>query len=99
MSTRTLDRGGRVGSAPGELHADVLVEDGREAPDARYAETDGDRAIAHASRRIMSDVTPAALKETALLVQEGTTSSKAFIRSRDQGFSHGAARVRCEVAE
>ncbi|MFF2777681.1 dihydropyrimidinase [Streptomyces sp. NPDC058052] len=159
MSTRTLIRGGLVVTASDELHADVLVEDGRvaalaahgsdaaagwtadrvldatdryvipggvdahthmelpfggtfasdtfetgtraaawggtttivdfavqsvghalrEGLDAWYAKADGNCAIDYAFHMIMSDVTPATLREMPLLVQEGITSFKLFM--------------------
>ncbi|MEU3610229.1 dihydropyrimidinase [Streptomyces sp. NPDC035033] len=159
MSTRTLIRGGLVVTASDELHADVLVEDGRvaalaahgsdaaagwtadrvldatdryvipggvdahthmelpfggtfasdtfetgtraaawggtttivdfavqsvghtlrEGLDAWYAKADGNCAIDYAFHMIMSDVTPATLREMPLLVQEGISSFKLFM--------------------
>ncbi|MGY3339661.1 dihydropyrimidinase [Streptomyces filamentosus] len=159
MSTRTLVRGGLVVTASDELHADVLIEDGRiaalaahgsdaaarwtadrtldatgryvipggvdvhthmelpfggtsasdtfetgtraaawggtttlvdfavqsvghplrEGLDTWYAKADGNCAIDYAFHMIMSDVTPATLREMPLLVQEGVTSFKLFM--------------------
>ncbi|WP_031004379.1 dihydropyrimidinase [Streptomyces sp. NRRL F-5727] len=159
MSTRTLIRGGLVVTASDELHADVLIEDGRiaalaahgsdaaagwtadrvldatdryvipggvdahthmelpfggtfasdtfetgtraaawggtttlvdfavqsvgrplrEGLDAWYAKADGNCAIDYAFHMIMSDVTPATLREMPLLIQEGITSFKLFM--------------------
>ncbi|WP_030757174.1 dihydropyrimidinase [Streptomyces griseus] len=159
MSTRTLIRGGLVVTASDELHADVLIEDGRvaalaahgsdaaarwtadrtldatgryvipggvdvhthmelpfggtsasdtfetgtraaawggtttlvdfavqtvghrlrEGLDTWYAKADGNCAIDYAFHMIMSDVTPATLREMPLLVQEGVTSFKLFM--------------------
>ncbi|MFI8326565.1 dihydropyrimidinase [Streptomyces sp. NPDC085529] len=159
MSTRTLIRGGLVVTASDELHADVLVEDGRiaalaahgsdaaagwtadrvldatdryvvpggvdahthmelpfggtfasdtfetgtraaawggtttlvdfavqsvgrplrEGLDTWYAKADGNCAIDYAFHMIMSDVTPATLREMPLLIEEGITSFKLFM--------------------
>ncbi|KQX57047.1 hypothetical protein ASE09_25630 [Streptomyces sp. Root66D1] len=178
MSTRTAIRGGLVVTAADELHADVLIEDGRvvalaahgsdaaagwtadrtidatdryvlpggvdahthmelpfggtfasdtfetgtraaawggtttivdfavqtvgrslrEGLDAWYAKADGNCAIDYAFHMILSDVNEHTLKEMDRLVQEGITSFKSFVRSRDQGSSSGVGRVPCEVA-
>lgn len=163
-STRTLIRGGLVITASDEIHADVLIEDGRiaalaahgsgpaeswtaartidatgkyvipggvdahthmEMPfggtfaadtfetgtraaawggtttivdfaiqspgqslraglDAWFAKADGRCAIDYGFHMIMADVNESSLKEMDLLVQEGVTSFKSFIGSRDQ---------------
>lgn len=169
MSTRTLIRGGLVVTAADEIHADVLIEDGRiaalaahgtaaadswtadrtidatrkyvipggvdahthmelpfggtaasdtfetgtraaawggtttivdfavqsvghtlrEGLDTWYAKADGNCAIDYAFHMILSDVNEGSLKEMDLLVEEGITSFKSFIGSRDQESSRG----------
>lgn len=70
----------------------------REGPDAWHAEAEGNCAVDYGFHTIVSDVNPKTLKEKDLLVEEGITSFKGFIRRLDQGFSSGAGRVPCETA-
>ncbi|GAA3389155.1 hypothetical protein GCM10017752_12450 [Streptomyces roseoviridis] len=178
MSTRTLIRGGLVLTAADELHADVLIEDGRiaalaahgsdvaagwtaervidatdryvipggvdahthmelpfggtfasdtfetgtraaawggtttivdfavqtvgrslrEGLDTWYEKADGRCAVDYAFHMILSDVNEHTLKEMDKLVEEGISSFKSFVRSRDPGFSSGVGRVPCGVA-
>ncbi|OII62110.1 hypothetical protein BJP40_03625 [Streptomyces sp. CC53] len=65
----------------------------REGLDAWHAKADGKCAIDYAFHMILSDVDDSSLKEMDLLVEEGVTSFKSFIRSRDQGFSSGVGDV------
>ncbi|RPK89230.1 D-hydantoinase [Streptomyces sp. ADI98-10] len=70
----------------------------REGLDTSFAKADGDRAIDHAFHMILADANPSSVKAMDLLVSEGVTSFKGFVRSRDQGSSSGVGRVPCEVA-
>ncbi|BFO16940.1 hypothetical protein SHKM778_33280 [Streptomyces sp. KM77-8] len=95
MSSRTVIRGGLVITASDEIHADVLIEDGRIAasagpPAARGSTT---TVVGFAVQQVGQSLRQETLKEVDLLVEEGVTSFKGFIRPPDQGFSSGVCRV------
>ena len=64
----------------------------REGLDAWHAKAEGNCAIDYGFHMIVSDVNQETLKEMDLLVEEGVTSFKSFIGSRDQRFSRGSGR-------
>ncbi|GGT51962.1 hypothetical protein GCM10014713_52440 [Streptomyces purpureus] len=64
----------------------------REGLDAWCAKADGKCPVDYGFHVILSDVNESSLKEMDLLVEEGITSFKGFVRSRDRGCSSGVGR-------